>query len=423
VKTELSKLPNGISVATCEMPQAQSATFGIWAGVGGRHEPKRLAGVSHFIEHMLFKGTRRRTARQIGQEVEAVGGYLNATTTHDHTVYYGAAPADHFKRLSAVLCDMYLEPRFATRDIGRERAVISEEIQMYQDEPSELVQEILWEDLWPNHGLGRPLTGTQESIAALRREEMLQYRAKHYSGANTVVSAAGCVRHEEVVKRVEQLLGALPKGRRTRASSPPPLPRRVRLRLIERETQQVHLAFAVPCCSLHDEDRYATNILNLLLAGNMSSRLFQELREKRGLCYNVSSNVSQYEDVGVINFYLGLDARNLEKSLRLICREFRRLREELVRPAELKRAKDYAIGSSRMSLERTSSQSSRIGYSALFYGRVIGVEESHSRLLDVTPADVQRVARQSLQPRHVTMTVMGAPSSAEPEIRGILEQN
>jgi len=407
VSIQLSKLSNGLRVVTCEMPHAQSATFGIWAAVGGRHEPARLTGISHFIEHMLFKGTRRRTARQIGQEVEAVGGYLNATTTHDHTVYYGAAPADHFDKLSSVLCDMVLEPRFAGPDIRRERAVIAEEIQMYQDEPSELVQELLWEELWPSHALGRPLTGTLESISTLQREDLLGYRGAHYHTGNTVVSAAGAVRHEDVLARVEKLLGPMPKGRRSRAKAAPELSKS-HIRIIERDTQQVHVAFAVPCCALHSEDRYATSLLNVLLAGNVSSRLFQELREKRGLCYSVSSNVSQYEDTGVLNFYIGLDARNLEKALSLLSREFRRLREEPIRKTELDRAKEYAIGSSRMSLERTGAQNSRIGYATVFYGRVEDAEVPHARLRATTAEDVQRVARQSLRPENITMTVIGA---------------
>jgi predicted Zn-dependent peptidase len=408
VSIQQSKLSNGIRVVTCEMPHAQSATFGIWTAVGGRHEPAKLTGISHFIEHMLFKGTRRRTARQIGQEVEAVGGDLNATTTHDHTVYYGAAPADHFDKLSAVLCDMYLEPRFAPADIRRECAVIAEEIQMYQDEPSELVQELLWEELWPKHALGRPLTGTLESIAALRRDDFLDYREKHYQAGNTVVSAAGRVSHGEVVARVEKLLGALPHGRRSRISPPPAIPQKTRIRVIPRDTQQAHVAFAVPCCTLHSDDRYATNLLNVLLAGNVSSRLFQELREKRGLCYNVSSNVSQYEDAGVLNFYIGLDAKNLEKALGLLSREFRRLRDEPVRKAELNRAKEYAIGSSRMSLERTSAQNSRIGYCSLFYGHVQDAEQAHAKLRAVTSEEIQRIARESLRPDRITMTVVGA---------------
>lgn len=404
---QLSKLSNGVRVVTCEMPHTQSATFGIWAGVGGRHEPERLSGISHFIEHMLFKGTSRRSARRIGQEVEEVGGYLNATTTHDHTVYYGAAPADHFDRLTSVLCDLYLDPKFAPRDIVRERAVIAEEIQMYQDEPSELVQELLWEDLWPDHGLGRPLTGTLQSINRITREDLIAYRARHYRTGVTVVSAAGNVRHEDACARVEALLTGLPRGSARRASPAPAPTSRTRVRIIRRDTQQLHVAFAVPCCNLWSEDRYAVGLLNVLLAGNVSSRLFQELREKRGLCYSVSSNVSQYADAGVINFYIGLDARNLEKALRLTAREFRRLRTEAVKPAELRRAKEYAIGSSRMSLERTSSQNSRIGYSTLMYGQVVDPEETHARLRAVSAQDILRVAGDSLRTSRLTLRAIG----------------
>jgi predicted Zn-dependent peptidase len=227
-----------------------------------------------------------------------------------------------------------------------------------------------------------------------------------------VVSAAGCVRHEDVVTRVEKLLGSLPRGRRSRVSTPPA--HASATRLIPRETQQLHLAFAVPCCDLHSEDRFATSLLNLLLAGNMSSRLSQELREKRGLCYSISSSVSQYADAGVINFYVGLDAKNLEKAMRLVGREFRRLRDEPVRKAELDRAKEYAIGSSRMSLERTSAQNARIGYATVFYGEVMDAEEAHARLRAVTPDDIQRLARESLRPELVTTTVIGSLAKEPP---------
>lgn len=399
------------------MPHAQSATFGIWAAVGGRHEPQRLGGISHFIEHMLFKGTSRRTARRIGQEVEEVGGYLNATTTHDHTVYYGAAPADEFNRLTGVLCDLYVDPKFAPRDIVRERAVIAEEIQMYHDEPSELVQELLWEDLWPNHGLGRPLTGTLKSISRIDRDDFLDYRKRHYRTGNTVVSAAGGIQHGDVCRRVESLLTSLPEGGRSTFPPAPPLPKRKRIHVIERDTQQLHVAFAVPCCDLLDDARYATMLLNILLAGNVSSRLFQELREKRGLCYNISSNVSQYVDAGVLNFYVGLDPRNLENALQLIKREFERLRTDLVPSTELRRAKQYAIGSSRMSLERTSSQSSRIGYSVLFYNRIIDAEEAHERIRRVSAEDLRKVASRALRANQITMRVIGPVPKSLPIAR------
>jgi predicted Zn-dependent peptidase len=394
----------------------QSVTFGLWAGVGGRHEPKQVSGISHFMEHMLFKGTRRRTARQIGQEVESVGGYLNATTTHDHTVYYGAAPANQFRKLTAVLCDMYSEPRFSAIDIKKERSVIAEEILMYQDEPSELVQEMLWEDLWPNHGLGRPLTGTLESIGQIHRDDFLKFKENYYHAGNTVVSAAGLVHHDDVVARVDSLLGSLPKGRKTSGRGVPVFPDQSRVRIDSRDTQQTHVAFGVPACDLYHDDRYAITLLNVLLAGNMSSRLFQELREKRGLCYSVSSSVSHYSDTGVLNFYIGLDAKNLPLAMQLIGREFARLRNEPVKISELKRAKDYTVGSARMSLERSTAQSSRLGYSVLFYGDVVDPETVHERLMQVTPEEIQRVAERSLRPERVTLSLVGPVPSGTPVV-------
>lgn len=416
MKTNLSTLSNGIRVVTCEMPHMQSVTFGLWAGVGGRHEPKQVSGISHFMEHMLFKGTRRRTARQIGQEVESVGGYLNATTTHDHTVYYGAAPANQFRKLTAVLCDMYSEPRFSAIDIKKERSVIAEEILMYQDEPSELVQEMLWEDLWPNHGLGRPLTGTLESIGQIHRDDFLKFKENYYHAGNTVVSAAGLVHHDDVVARVDSLLGSLPKGRKTSGRGVPVFPDQSRVRIDSRDTQQTHVAFGVPACDLYHDDRYAITLLNVLLAGNMSSRLFQELREKRGLCYSVSSSVSHYSDTGVLNFYIGLDAKNLPLAMQLIGREFARLRNEPVKISELKRAKDYTVGSARMSLERSTAQSSRLGYSVLFYGDVVDPETVHERLMQVTPEEIQRVAERSLRPERVTLSLVGPVPSGTPVV-------
>lgn len=394
----------------------QSVTFGLWAGVGGRHEPKHVSGISHFMEHMLFKGTRRRTARQIGQEVESVGGYLNATTTHDHTVYYGAAPANQFRKLTAVLCDMYSEPRFSSIDIKKERSVIAEEILMYQDEPSELVQEMLWEDLWPNHGLGRPLTGTLESIGQIHRDDFLKFKENYYHAGNTVVSAAGLVHHDDVVARVDSLLGSIPKGRKTSGRGVPVLPDQSRVRIDSRDTQQTHVAFGVPACDLYHDDRYAITLLNVLLAGNMSSRLFQELREKRGLCYSVSSSVSHYSDTGVLNFYIGLDAKNLPLAMQLIGREFARLRNEPVKISELKRAKDYTVGSARMSLERSTAQSSRLGYSVLFYGDVVDPETVHERLMQVTPEEIQRVAQRSLRPERVTLSLVGPVPDGTPVV-------
>lgn len=416
MKSQLTTLPSGLRIATCEMPHAETAAVGIWAGVGGRHEPARLNGISHFIEHMLFKGTARRSARRIMEEVEGVGGDMNAFTAEERTCYYAAAASEYFPRLCDVLADLYLYPRFSPADIERERGVIGEEILMYLDEPSSHVQEILNEKFWPGHALGRPLTGTVETISRFQRDDFLDYRMSHYHARTTVVSAAGKIRHEEVVEKMASLLGDIPRGRKTRVPSVPEIGRGPRIIITRRDTQQTQLAMGVPGASNHDPRRYALQILHTLLGGNASSRLFQELREKRGLCYSVSTHPACFEDTGMLNISLGLDQRNVEKSLRLILAAFEDVKNRSVRPAELKRAKEYAVGTSRMSLERTSSQNMRLGGSVLVYGEIVPPEDVHARLRAVTAEDVQAAARDFLDARSATVAIIGpSPEASEIE--------
>jgi len=421
MKTQLTTLPSGLRIATCEMPHVETAAVGIWAGVGGRHEPARLNGISHFIEHMLFKGTTRRTARRIMEEVEGVGGDMNAFTAEERTCYYAAAAVEFFPRLCDVLTDLYLNPRFAPQDIERERGVIEEEILMYRDEPSSHVQEMLNQQYWPGHALGRPLTGTPATIESFRREDFLGYRVSHYHAASTVISAAGNVRHNEVVDRMARLLEMLPSGRKPRAGKTPlPLDKGLRVVTEQRDTQQTQLAMALPGASHHDPRRYALQILHIILGGNASSRLFQELREKRGLCYSVSTHPTSFDDTGMLNLSLGLEQRNVEKSLRIIRDAFADITSRPVRPAELKRAKEYAVGTSRMSLERTSSQNMRMGGSVLVYGKIMDPEEVHARLRAVTAEEVQSAARDFLTLRQAAVAVVG-PSPDAAAIKRILQ--
>ncbi len=410
--TQLTTLRNGLRIATCEMPQAETASMGIWASVGGRHEPAALNGISHFIEHMLFKGTARRSARRIMQEIEGVGGDMNAYTAEERTCYYATAAAEFFPRVCDVLCDIYSHPRFSPVDIERERGVIGEEILMYRDEPSSHVQEILNAAWWPAHPLGRPLTGTLESIERMGREDFLAYRASHYGACNTVVSVAGRVTHEDVVQRVERGLADLPKGSRRAVKPAPAAPVKPRLHVEAREIQQTQIAMALPGPSLRDESRFALHLLHIVLGGNASSRLFQELREKRGICYSVSTHPLLLADCGVLNISVGLDRKNLGRTLALIFTQLERLKEKSVPPAELKRAKEYAVGSSRMSLERASTQSARIGGSLLAYGKIVRPEEAHERLRAVTAEEVRDVARSVLDTRRLALALVG-PSPDE----------
>jgi predicted Zn-dependent peptidase len=420
MNARLTTLASGLRIATCEISHVETAAMGIWAGVGGRHEPANLNGISHFIEHMLFKGTSRRSARRIVEEVEGVGGDMNAYTSEERTCYYATAAAEFFPRVCDVLCDLYMNPKFTTRDIERERGVICEEILMYRDEPASHVQELLNKHFFSGHPLGRPLTGTPDTVESMQRDDFLSYRATHYHAGSTVVSAAGRIGHEEVIAHACRLLEKIPSRKPVRQVKAPDYSREPTVVSERRDVQQTQVALGFPGPSHHDSRRYAMQILNVILGGNASSRLFQELREKRGLCYSVSAHPSSFKDTGMLNISLGLEQRNVEKSLRLILSTFEDLKKRPVRPAELKRAKEYAVGTSRMSLERTSTHNMRLGGSVLVYGRIIDPEEIHSRLRGVTCEDVQAAAKDFLDAHCATAAIVG-PAPDEAAIGGILK--
>lgn len=416
--SRLTTLDNGLRVASFGMPHAQTVSFGIWAIVGGRNEPKRLSGISHFIEHLLFKGTPRRSARRISEEVEGVGGYLNAFTAEEQTCYYACSAAEYFPKVFPVLSDMYLNARFAPADIELERGVIAEEITMYRDEPGQHVLELLSGVLWPGHALGRPLTGSLETIAQFDRTSLLRYRERHYHASNTLVTAAGRIDHEALVERVGRTFGDLPDGS---PSTTPPAPklRRPRVAIETRPTEQTHVALGLPTFRAADPRRYALAVLNIVLGGNMSSRLFQTLRERRGLCYSVDSHLNGFRDTGALAITLGLDQRNLTRSLQLIGREWRRLREQPLRRAELRRAKDYLIGTARMSLERSSSQSNRLGSSLAKFGRIVEPAESHRKVEAVTAEEIQDLAVKLLRPDRLSAAVVGPVEGSTPLLEAL----
>jgi predicted Zn-dependent peptidase len=284
---------------------------------------------------------------------------------------------------------------------------------MYRDEPSSHVQEILNRHFWPDHPLGRPLTGTPDTVESIQRDDFLSYRDTHYHAGSTVVSAAGRVRHEEVIEIAAKLLERIPSRKTIRYEKAPNHARGPRVTSERRDVQQTQLALGLPAPSHHDPRRYAMQILHIILGGNASSRLFQELRERRGLCYSVSTHPASFNDTGMLNLSLGLEQRNVDKSLRLILSAFEDLKRRPVRPAELKRAKQYSVGTSRMSLERTSAQNMRVGGSVLVYGKIIDPEEVHSRLSAVTCEEVQAAAADFLDPHRATLAIVGpAPDEA-----------
>lgn len=374
-----------------------SVSVGLWIAAGGRHEPAPLNGVAHFIEHMLFKGTRRRSAERISQDVEGIGGYLNAFTSEDHTCLYSKALHHRLEELLDVLFDMLLHSRFTLIDIRRERAVIREEVAMYLDQPQQHVQELLNETMWPDHALGRPLTGTLASLRRIGRSEMLAFLSSNYAAPAVVVAAAGALDHDQVVEAARRLSQRMPVAPRAPSSPASPAPPGPVVRLLRKPTEQSQIALGFRTCSRLDPRRFAVRLLSIVLGENMSSRLFQIVREDRGLAYSIYSGPSFWEDVGDLVISAGLDAGKAEPVLRLIVRELRRLAEERVSPSELRRARDYAIGQVDLSLENTEHHMMWLGEQMITVGRSCPVERLKEDLASVTATHIQSAARDFLK--------------------------
>ena len=420
MKNNVTRLANGLTVATTELPHMASVSVGLWVGVGGRHEPLALNGVSHFIEHMLFKGTRRRNAQQISQAVEGIGGYLNAFTTDDNSCFYAKARHDHFPIVLEVLMDMLLNSTFLPGEIEKEREVIKEELHMYLDQPHQHVQELLDQTLWPDHALGRPLTGTVKSLDALGRRRLIAYERENYVASTVIVAAAGHLRHAAVVKAVERYAKKFPEGQAARAEPFTSAQQAPCIKLFTKDAKQTQLALGVHTCSRHDERRHALRVLNAVLGENMSSRLFQVLREDRGLAYSINSSVDFYEDVGALAISAGVDSDKLEKSLRLIRGELRRLRETLPAPSELRRARDYLIGQIDLSMESTENQMMSLGEQLIDYGKTIPMTQIKRCLQEVTAAQVRAVARDFFTSDRMNLAVVG-PRKGDRGLARLLE--
>ena len=401
-----TKLPNGIRVATANMPNIESVAMGVWVGVGGRYEDKRISGVSHFIEHLLFKGTKKRSAKDISQAIEGRGGYYNAFTQEESTCYYARISTEHMKSTFAILADMYLNPKFATEDIDKERGVIIEEIMMYKDQPQHLVQEILGELLWQDHPLGRPLIGTKDTVVKVSRATILNFKATKYVAGNTVVVLAGKVDHDTCVKHIGELLGHVRETRKPLYSRVTKQTAQKDVHVFAKDIEQTHIALGIRLFGRHDNRRYALKLLSIILGENMSSRLFQVVREKHGLAYSIHSNVQLFDETGVLDIQAGVDCDRISKAVELILSEVVKFKDKPVGASELRRAKDYAIGQLRIGLESTSSQMMWVGENLMSYGRFIQPDEVIRKIEAVSNKDIHRVAGEVLSGKNLSVAMI-----------------
>lgn len=402
----VGRITNGLTIATAEMPHMTSVSVGLWVGVGSRYEAAEINGVCHFIEHLLFKGTKKRTAKEISEAVEGIGGYLNAFTSEEATCFHARACHDRFEDLLDVLIDMLHNSKFSPAEIVKERQVIKEEIAMYLDEPHHLVQELLNATIWPGQPLGRPITGTNETLDALDRGKLVGYLSGNYVAGKTVLVATGKVKHQQVMKAANRCARHFQNG-----SGPVFAPAQngqnaPRLKLFTKDTEQTQLALGIRTCSRHDERRYALRLLNTILGENMSSRLFQIIREDRGLAYSIYSAPSSFEDTGDLVISAGLDTDNLPKTLRLIVQELRRLVKTAPSRSELRRARDYVLGQIDLGQESTENQMNWIGEQLLGYGRIFSPKEIKRRLGEVTPAQIRSVAGDFFRPERLNLALV-----------------
>jgi predicted Zn-dependent peptidase len=394
------------------MPHMVGVSIGLWVGVGSRYEPAELNGVCHFIEHLLFKGTKKRSAREISQAIEGIGGYLNAFTSEETTCFHARACHERFGEVLDVLVDMLLNSRFQASEIDKEREVIKEEIAMYLDEPQHRVQELLNATLWPGQPLGRPITGTPETLDAMDRVKLVKYLRNHYVAGGTLVVCAGNIQHRRLVQAMARRAPYFQPGKR---SSCPPVrfdQNAPRLSLFSKQTEQTQIALGIRTCSRHDERRYALRLLNTVLGENMSSRLFQVIREDLGLAYSIYSTPSFFEDTGDLVISAGLDTDKLVKTLRLILLELRRLAKASLSAAEVRRARDYVIGQINLGGESTDNQMNWVGEQLLGYGKIVRPEYIKRRLRQVTASEIRAVARDFFRPERLNLALVSPLKSA-----------
>jgi predicted Zn-dependent peptidase len=401
-KTSLS---NGIRVITESMPAFRSASVGIWADVGSASESSEQRGISHLVEHMLFKGTAQRTARQIAEEMDGIGGNLNAFTDKESTCYYAKVMDQHLPIAIDVLSDMFLHSQFDASELEKEQKVVLEEIKMYDDSPDELIHDLFIQTMWRGSNLGAPTIGFDETVTRITPADLRLHMQRHYAPNSVLVAAAGNVDHDEVVALAEKSFGAF-RGACTidRPEKPQTTPDTL---FKQKDSEQAYVVMGTRGLSLRDERRYVLSVMDTILGGGMSSRLFQEIREKRGLVYTVYSFQAAYREAGLFGVYAGTSPKNVGECVALIGEQFTNMRDAVVDEADLQLAKEHIKGSLTLALESTSSRMIRLGRSEFSLGRQLTTEEIEERVDAVNAAQIRELAEELLDPASLGLCVLG----------------
>jgi predicted Zn-dependent peptidase len=400
-------MPNGLTIITEEMKHIRSVSMGIWVRVGSRHEDLPSNGISHFLEHMVFKGTETRSAEVIARQIDSIGGNMDAFTAKECVCFNAKVLDEHLPIAFDVLSDLVLNPVFDEKDIVRERGVILEEIKMDEDNPDYLVHEIFTQTFWKDHPLGKPILGTKDTVRKFDRNLVLEQYTKRFNPANLIVCVAGNLNHERVVDLVKNRFKDLKAIKNGMFSQPAP---KVQPKIVTRNKkalEQVQICVGVPSHHISHERRYASYILNTLLGGGMSSRLFQNVRERQGLVYSIYSDLNPYRDTGCLSVYAGTSRESAVKVVQSIVHEFRDLKETPIAAEELRRAKDQLKGSLMLSLESSTARMSNLARQEMYFDRFFDLDEIVQRIEGVEIEDLEQLAKEFFQPENIAVTVLG----------------
>jgi len=404
-------LPSGLRLVTEAMPQVRSVSVGVWLMRGSRHESDAESGIAHFVEHMLFKGTANRSAQQIAQEIDSIGGQLDAFTTKEYAGYYIKVLDEHLPLAVDLLGDLVLRPAFAADDVGREKSVILEEIKMVEDAPDDLVHEMFTQQFWPKHPLGRPILGTPATVESFDHKVLRGYFDRMYVAPQLLISVAGHTEHAQVRDLIAKSFASVPTTSGASETTPPDPAGGVAYR--QKDIEQSHVCMGTPAYHHAHQDRHALYVLNTILGGSMSSRLFQHIREDRGLAYSVFSTITSYSDAGMVSIYAGCAADRVAQVVDLALAELRELRDTAVPVDELKRAKDHLKGNLVLNLESSASRMSHLARQFILFGRQYTLDEMTKAVDAVTADDVRRVANELFHDEALAATVVG-PAAASP---------
>jgi predicted Zn-dependent peptidase len=399
-------LPNGLTVLSEEMPHIRSVSAGVWIRTGSRHEAPEVNGIAHFAEHMVFKGTTTRSAEMIARQVDSFGGNLDAFTAKECVCFNMKVLDEHLGDALDVLSDLVLNPTFRENDVKKERGVIMEEIKMDEDNPDYLVHEIFVQNFWKDHPLGRPILGTRDTVRKFAPPLLFDYFHQCFQAGNMVIAAAGSLKHDEFLEQVKQKFAHLSATGSRVNDMAPKTTAKISLRN-KKSLEQVQLCIGVPSYSISHENRYASFVLNTLLGGGMSSRLFQNVREKQGLVYSIFSELNPYRDTGCLAVYAGTSKESAPKVVQSVLSEFRDLKEVAVSTEELGRAKAQLKGSLMLSLESSMARMSNLARQEMYYDRFYGMNEITERIEAVQVEDVQKVAQEFFLADQIAVTVLG----------------